>query len=112
MELDDRAFPLTRGQLDIWLAQETGSFGAKWQLGLFLRIEGPVDPDLLEWAIVQAIREAEPLRAAFFEVDGQVFQTPVDYPDIELTPMISAARQSRAGRPPDGVIDPTHADAA
>ena len=24
MELDDRAFPLTRGQLDIWLAQETG----------------------------------------------------------------------------------------
>jgi hypothetical protein len=24
MELDDPALPLTRGQLDIWLAQETG----------------------------------------------------------------------------------------
>src|SRR6478736_1772710 len=84
MELDDRALPLTRGQLDIWLAQETGHFGAKWQLGELLRIEGTVEPGLLEWAIVQVVREAEPLRAAFFEVDGQVFQKPVDYPDVEL----------------------------
>ena len=30
------------------------------------------------------VREAEPLRAAFFEVDGQVFQKVVDYPDVEL----------------------------
>ncbi len=80
----DRTFPLTRGQLDIWLAQETGSFGAKWQLGELLRIEGTLDPGLLEQAIVQAVREAEPLRAAFFEVDGQVLQTPLDYPDVEL----------------------------
>src|ERR1700739_4369764 len=80
----DRSFPLTQGQLGIWLAQETGSFGAKWQLGELLRIEGTVDPGLLERAIVQAVREAEPLRAAFFEVGGQVFQKPVDYPDVEL----------------------------
>ena len=26
-ELDERALPLTRGQLDIWLAQETGQLG-------------------------------------------------------------------------------------
>ena len=26
MELDDKALPLTRGQLDIWLAQQTGRF--------------------------------------------------------------------------------------
>ncbi len=82
--LADRIFPLTRGQLDIWLAQETGSFGAKWQLGELLRIEGTLDPGLLEQAIVQAVREAEPLRAAFFQVDGQVVQTPFDYPDVEL----------------------------
>ena len=84
MELDDRALPLTRGQLDIWLAQETGRFGAEWQLGELLRIEGPIDPGLLESAIRQVVREAEPLRAAFFEVDGQVFQKAVDYPDVEL----------------------------
>src|SRR5208283_3786677 len=84
MELDDRALPLTRGQLDIWLAQETGRAGTEWQLGLFVRIEDTVRPDLLERAIRQAVREAEPGRAAFFEVDGQVFQRAIDYPDVEL----------------------------
>ncbi|WP_372503733.1 non-ribosomal peptide synthetase [[Mycobacterium] manitobense] len=84
MELDAGAFPLTRGQLDIWLAQRTGRFGAKWQLGELLRIDGMIDPGLLQRAIVQAVREAEPLRAAFFEVDGRVFQRAVDYPDVDL----------------------------
>ncbi|HWY00353.1 MAG TPA: amino acid adenylation domain-containing protein, partial [Mycobacterium sp.] len=82
--LTDRVFPLTRGQLDIWLAQEPGSFGARWQLGYLLRIEGTVEPGLLERAIRQVVREAEPLRASFFQVDGQVFQKTVDYPDVEL----------------------------
>ena len=84
MELDDRALPLTRGQLEIWLAQETGHSGTEWQLGLFVRIEGTVERDALEWAIRQVVREAEPVRAAFFEVDGQVFQRAIDYPDVEL----------------------------
>ncbi|WP_156750155.1 non-ribosomal peptide synthetase, partial [Mycobacterium sp. E2479] len=84
MQLDSRALPLTRGQLDIWLAQETGRFAARWQMGELVRIEGRVDPGLLQSAIVQVVREAEPLRASFFEVDGQVFQKAVDYPDVEL----------------------------
>ena len=37
MELDDRALPLTREQLDIWLAQETGHSGTEWQLGVLVR---------------------------------------------------------------------------
>jgi len=84
MELDDRVLPLTRGQLDIWIAQKTGSFGAKWQLGELIRIQGAIEPGLLQLSIVQAVREAEPLRAGFFELDGKVFQQPVDYPDVEL----------------------------
>jgi amino acid adenylation domain-containing protein/thioester reductase-like protein len=84
MQLNNGALPLTRGQLDIWLAQETGRFGSKWQLGELLRIEGAVEPGLIERAIREAVREAEPLRAAFFQVDGQVFQKTVDYPDVEL----------------------------
>ncbi|WP_297824289.1 condensation domain-containing protein, partial [Mycobacterium sp.] len=83
-ELDGGPFPLTRGQLDIWLAQQTDRQGARWQLGYLLRIEGTVDPWLLEHTIRQVVREAEPLRAAFFQVDGQVFQEAVDYPDVEL----------------------------
>jgi amino acid adenylation domain-containing protein/non-ribosomal peptide synthase protein (TIGR01720 family) len=83
-ELDDRALPLTRGQLDIWLAQEMGHAGVEWQLGLLVRIEGRVDRDSLRWAIRRAVQEAEPARVAFFEVDGQVFQRAIDYPDVEL----------------------------
>ncbi|HZU47213.1 MAG TPA: amino acid adenylation domain-containing protein, partial [Mycobacterium sp.] len=84
MSAADRVFPLTRGQLDIWLAQQTGRLGAKYQLGELLRIDGTIEPDLLESAIRQVVHEAEPLRAAFFEVDGEVFQKAVDYPDVEL----------------------------
>jgi hypothetical protein len=95
MKLDARALPLTRRQLDIWLAQETGRSGTDWQLGLFIRIEGKVEPDLLRQAISKALQEAEPARAAFFEVDGQVFQKAIDYPDFEL-----AFHDLRASRDP------------
>ncbi|MCV7236446.1 amino acid adenylation domain-containing protein, partial [Mycobacterium branderi] len=84
MEVSGRYFPLTRGQLDIWLAAETGHCGAKWQLGVLARIEGTIEPRVLERAVREVVREAEPLRAAFFEVDGQVFQRAVDYPEVEL----------------------------
>ncbi|WP_341286231.1 non-ribosomal peptide synthase/polyketide synthase [Mycobacterium decipiens] len=84
MELGDRAFPVTRGQLDIWLAQETGDSVGEWQLGLFVKIEGALERDALEWAIRRGVQEAEPVRAAFFEVDGEVFQRAIDYPDVEL----------------------------
>ena len=46
--------------------------------------EGTVERDVLEWAIRRVVREAEPARAAFFEVDGQVFQRAIDYPDVKL----------------------------
>ncbi|WP_068185775.1 non-ribosomal peptide synthetase [Mycobacterium sp. UM_CSW] len=84
MELDDRALPLTRGQLDIWLAQETGHSGTEWQLGVLVRFDGTVDRELLQRAIRHVMREAEPARAAVFEVDGQVFQRAIDYPDLEV----------------------------
>ncbi|MCV7089635.1 non-ribosomal peptide synthetase [Mycobacterium interjectum] len=84
MEVDDLAFPLTRGQLDIWLAQETGHSGTEWQLGVLVRFDGTVDRELLQRAIRHVMREAEPARAAVFEVDGQVFQRAIDYPDFEL----------------------------
>ncbi|ORB61081.1 non-ribosomal peptide synthetase, partial [Mycolicibacterium tusciae] len=84
MDLDDRALPLTRAQLDIWLAQETGRSGTEWQVGLLVRIEGSVEHDALEWAIRRVVQEAEPLRISCFESNGQVFQKAFDYPDVEL----------------------------
>ena len=85
MQLDGWSLPVTRAQLDIWLAQETAHSGTEWQLGLFVRIEGPVDRDALEWAIRRVLQEAQPMRAAFSEVDGQVLQRVIDHEDVELT---------------------------
>ena len=84
MERGEGSLPLTRAQQDIWLAQEMGGSDTEWQIGQFVVIEGTVKPDLLERAIRQVVREAEPIRAAFFEVDGQFFQRTTDYPDTEL----------------------------
>ncbi|ULN50162.1 amino acid adenylation domain-containing protein [Mycolicibacterium goodii] len=84
METDDRTLPLTRGQLDIWLAQESGRFAVEGQLGLFVRICGPVQREPLEWAIRRVLQEAEPVRAAIFETDGQVFQRVLECPDPGL----------------------------
>ncbi|WP_060937603.1 non-ribosomal peptide synthetase [Mycolicibacterium chlorophenolicum] len=76
--------PLTRGQLDIWLAQETGRFGTEWQLGLFVEIDGPVQRGPLEWAIRRVVKETEPIRATFTERDGRVSQQVVDQPPAQL----------------------------
>ncbi len=84
MEQDDRAVSLSRGQLDIWLSQESGLAGTEWQLGLLVRIDGPIQPDLLHQAIRQSLQEAEPARAVFFEDDGQILQRPMDYSNLEL----------------------------
>ncbi len=84
MELDDRVYPVTPRQFEMWLAEETGRADATLHLGGLLRIEGSIDPDLLESAICHVVGEAEPLRAEFFEMAGQVFQKPVDHPLVEL----------------------------
>ncbi|MGE2721052.1 amino acid adenylation domain-containing protein, partial [Mycolicibacterium celeriflavum] len=84
MDLNNRALPLTRAQLHIWLAEQTGRFGAKWQLSALVRITGPLDADLFESALVQAVREAEPLRVSIFQAGDQVFQKLIDDPAVEL----------------------------
>ncbi|MDO3635495.1 AMP-binding protein, partial [Mycolicibacterium arseniciresistens] len=84
MEPDDRALPLTRAQMDIWLAQQTGRQSTEWQLGVLVHIEGGIDTDLFEQAVRQVVQEADALRARFFEVDGQVFQRVADDPDTRL----------------------------
>ena len=84
MEFDDRALPLTRGQLDIWLAQETGQSGTDWQLGVLVRFDGAIEPAVLERAIRHVVQEAEPARAAITEEDGEVVQRPIDYSDVEV----------------------------
>ncbi|WP_238159367.1 condensation domain-containing protein, partial [Mycobacterium sp. MFM001] len=84
MGRDERLFPLTRAQLDIWLAQESGGFDAEWHITTFDVIRGVLQRDVLRRAIGYVVAEAEPVRARFVELDGQVFQRAVDDSDVEL----------------------------
>ena len=84
MEPRELALPLTRGQLDIWLSQESGLAATEWQLGLLVRANGPVLRDVLRQAIRQVVYEAEPGRVAFTEIGGSIVQRPIDYPDVGL----------------------------
>lgn len=80
MPADEQSLALTRGQLDIWLSQETTGSGIPWQASFFVVIDGVVEPGLIEHAVRQALAECEPLRAGIFEVDGHVYQKFADYP--------------------------------
>ncbi|WP_139797934.1 non-ribosomal peptide synthase/polyketide synthase, partial [Mycobacterium noviomagense] len=80
----ERVFPLTRVQLEIWLAQQTGGFDADWHITTLGVIHGAVEPGVLEQAIRHVVGEAEPVRTTFFELDGQVFQRVIDDPEVEL----------------------------
>ncbi|MGV0714048.1 amino acid adenylation domain-containing protein [Mycolicibacterium sp. XJ662] len=117
MELDRSALPLTRAQLDIWLAEETGHSNTDWQLGVLARFDGAIERDLLGRAIRHVMREAEPARATIFEADGQVFQRVVDDPQIDVAfydlsdashPVQEARRMAlqiqRTPMPPEGPL--------
>lgn len=86
-EANDRTFPLTRGQRDIWNSREMGSY---WHIGATTVIDGDVDIDLLRQALRQMVSEAEPLRVRFAEVDGEVTQEIIDLADFEI-PLVDLA---------------------
>ncbi len=117
MDLGDSSWPVTRGQLDIWLAQETGQSAAEWQLGIFAKIDGPVDFGLFEQSIRRVVGEADPVLATFSETDGQVRQrvlaaadfdvvfvdlTHADQPMVEARAISSALQ--RTPMPLDGLL--------
>lgn len=68
MELDNLTVPFPCGQLNIWLAQQTSCAGTEFQLGLFARVEGRVDPDLREHVNSQTLQEDQQLGVAFLRL--------------------------------------------
>ncbi|MEV6325910.1 amino acid adenylation domain-containing protein [Nocardia sp. NPDC051787] len=76
-------FPLTREQVDVWLAQKiSGADG--WLVSQFLVIDGAIDESLLESAIRRVVDEAEAIRVHITETNGRLIQAPTDYPDWRL----------------------------
>ncbi|MFC9897769.1 amino acid adenylation domain-containing protein [Nocardia sp. NPDC127579] len=83
MSSSQGTYPLTREQLDIWIAHQL-SDTESWLVSQFLVLDGEIDADLVEAAVRQVTEEAEPIRVALTESNGQVKQTPSAYPDWRL----------------------------
>ena len=81
---DEREFPLTPGQLDIWLAQEISGSAAEWILTNLVAIDGAAELEVLKRTIRLVVAEAEPLRTVFYEAGGRVVQRAADYPDFDV----------------------------
>lgn len=102
--------PLTRGQLDIWLVQQTAHIGTDWQLGLSMRIERRIDPDLMELAIRRTVCEVE--QRGVDSSGGQVFQKAIDHPHVELAfHDLSCSQYPVRGSPQDGTVSPARSNA-
>ena len=67
MPSDGIGLPLSAAQRGIWFAQKLGQGASNYNLGGWTEIDGPVDPNLFETAIGQAIFDAETLRVRFVE---------------------------------------------
>jgi nonribosomal peptide synthetase DhbF len=73
------ALPLTAAQLGIWFAQKLDPQSSAYNIGEYLDIQGPVDPDVFERALGIVVREAETLGVHFVEQSGeprQILGTP------------------------------------
>ncbi|WP_438281218.1 non-ribosomal peptide synthase/polyketide synthase [Pseudomonas alabamensis] len=66
--------PLSFAQQRLWFLQQFAPQSSAYNLPRALRIEGRLDPDLLEAALNAVIDRHDILRTRFFEVDGQPCQ--------------------------------------
>ncbi|CDR09437.1 non-ribosomal peptide synthetase [Streptomyces iranensis] len=104
--------PLSTSQSEIWLGQQLTPESTRFRVGEYLEIHGPVDRELFESALRQAVAETEPYNTRFGADDGvpwQVLEPVTDwelpYLDVsgEAEPRAAAERWMRAemARPTD-----------
>ncbi|MGH8909693.1 MAG: condensation domain-containing protein, partial [Egibacteraceae bacterium] len=95
----DVRLPLSCAQLEIWLAQQIDPKTSIYNISECVEIHGPVDLDLFETALRQAVSEAESLHVRFVEDDGeprQVIEPSLEWPlpvidvSAELDPQAAA----------------------
>jgi hypothetical protein len=62
-----KTYPLSSPQRDIWFDQILSPEVPLYNVGGYLRIDGPIDPALFEQALNQIIEENDALRLKFRE---------------------------------------------
>ncbi|MEO3924512.1 amino acid adenylation domain-containing protein [Micromonosporaceae bacterium B7E4] len=74
----DGGWPLSGVQSGIWHAQQLHPGSPGYQIGIYLAVDGPARPDLLEAAVRRAVAETETLRLRVVLVDGVPRQVPAE----------------------------------
>ncbi len=88
--LDPSRLPLTEGQSGIWYGSRLDVSKSAYAYAELLDIQGPLNPELLQEAVRQVVREADALRTAFGEDAAGPWQrvgpaTDVDVPLVDFT---------------------------
>ncbi|WP_246804919.1 condensation domain-containing protein, partial [Mesorhizobium mediterraneum] len=99
----NRTLPLSFNQENLW-GIHAALPAASWNhIGQTLHIQGALDADALERALLDVLRRHEALRTTFVEEDGTVFQRISDQVELELglwdlAPLPPEERRKRAQR--------------
>ncbi|WP_326841079.1 amino acid adenylation domain-containing protein [Streptomyces sp. NBC_01558] len=80
--------PLSYAQQRLWFLNRFEGPSATYNVPLVLRLEGPLDADALQSALVDVVERHESLRTVFPDTDGVARQVvlDVDAADLDLTP--------------------------
>ncbi|TXL85435.1 condensation domain-containing protein, partial [Streptomyces sp. IB2014 016-6] len=76
--------PLNEAQSGVWYAQRMDPLNPVFNMGGYLEINGPADPELLKAAVTALVAEDETARITFSEVDGVPRQHFGDAPDFTV----------------------------
>ena len=111
--------PLSFAQQRLWFIDQLEPGSPLYNMPVVLRVEGPLDPAILERCLGEIVRRHEALRTVFALEDGspvQVIQPPAPFvlPRVDLSALPEPARetaalalvQEEAGRPFDLARDP------
>ncbi|MFK4105660.1 condensation domain-containing protein [Streptomyces sp. NPDC019531] len=71
---DMTELPLAGGQERIWLGQLRNPDSPAYNIGVYIDLRGPLDPEVLKQAAKQVLVEAETLRTRIVEVGGELRQ--------------------------------------
>jgi enterobactin synthetase component F len=77
--------PLSAAQLGIWYALKAGASLSGYNIAEYIRIAGPIDPDLFQAALRRVVGETEALCVQFVETDDIPRQQIVAPPDGQVS---------------------------
>ena len=102
------AAPLSYAQQRLWFLQQLDPTSTQYNLPAAVRIEGPLDSNVLQRSFAEIVRRHESLRTTFTLIDGlpaQVVAEPREFPlpviDVQEGAQLAAHIEAESGAPFD-----------